>query len=238
MSNAVSYTKWITITVAHHYFDGKKCCLDLEPDPRTYGMLIKAGMRFKQVNPVTWLIIKPDASHTPLPVDAGEELVFHLKNATDEFYYYTDTLTVTGAANVSKALKNGTWKTLNIPLTQALIDEVSAVSLAISSKTKIWEFILIPKYTDNCEKLELKEARAKLLFEEDGKKQFPGEDKDVFRFVSTAPVSLKEIYDYKISLWELKENGENLLSTALVLPKPAAHSWFSAQDTITSYFYF
>ena len=237
MSTAASYSTWITFTADHPYFGKKKCGLDIVPHPRTAALLQKAGILFKKESAVKWLLIREDNSHA-MPA-AGTWLHFLVKNETADFYYCTEQeLSLTAGAFKRHCGRNGVWKLLSIPVTAELLKAPSDVAITMKSRKKIWEFVLIPRSKKEPGKLELKEAKEKLAFKELERAVFPGEEKEVYRFVTTEAIDLSEIYDYKVSLWEIKEHGENLLSTGLKLPKPSALSFYSAKDTITSYFYF
>ncbi|MDR3062331.1 MAG: hypothetical protein LBU57_09515 [Dysgonamonadaceae bacterium] len=243
----MSYQVWITITINHTYFNAGKCGIELSPTAPTIKLLRKAGILFRKQNAVTWLLIKckEESGRPDFPAlvfeDGKSRLDFDLIALFPDFEYCTQwkKQLLRGAGWVLRNRRNacGGNKYLQIPVSTRLLGENTNVGIEICSREVIWEFILIPKYTERQVRLELKEDTGRLIFTPVKEVEFPGEIK-AFRCVSVSSVDMKETYNYRISLWERKEDGEILLSNNVPFPKSHALSLEKPKEMITSYFYF
>ena len=238
MDNTATYTAWITITISHDYFINGSNCITLVPTRDTHKLLTKGGIIIRRSGNGTWLLLKQEGLNEIVEEELIGQLEFCLMNTDAGFYYYTNTavadeMPVWGLKDVGK---NGIWKVLTIYVDKGLLKHKTAVNIEIESVEKLLEFLIIAK-SGNRPQLLVREDNDKLVFDQ-SQVDFPGEPLPVYRFVTTTPVALKEAHDYKIRLWEVKENGESLLSSGLPFPKASSSSIIDSQNTISSYFYF
>lgn len=238
MENTATYTAWITIKIKHDFFVNGNNCITIVPTRDTHKLLTRAGIIIKQSDSSTWLLLKQEGQNEIMEEDLIGQLDFCLMTTDAGFYYYTDNAVTDGKPvwELATVGKNGIWKTLTINVDKALLAQKTAIDIAISSPEKFLEFLVIAK-SGNRPQLTLREDNDKLIFTQ-SEVDFPGEPLPVYRFTTNKPVALKEAYSYRIQLWEVKENGESLLSNGVPFPKAAAVSVINSPNTISSYFYF
>ncbi len=238
-SIAASYKAWITIKVSHDYFLNGGNGITILPTRDTHKLLVRAGVIIKQSDSGTWMLLKEKGGSEDMEERLTEHpLEFCFMNTDAGFYYYTDNNVADGAPvwELKDMGTNGIWKVLVITADKPMLAETVTITIAISSIEKFIEFLVIPKSGIRPELL-LREDNGKLEFSRT-EVNLPGEPLPVYRFVTTKPVALREAYNYSIKLWEVKENGESLLSGGLSFPKAASVSAISSLNTISSYFYF
>ncbi|KAA6350595.1 hypothetical protein EZS27_002078 [termite gut metagenome] len=240
-----SYDVWIAITITHTYFDTKSCDLTLEPSLETMDVLKKSGMLFRQYDTCTWVLLKPvDEERIRTEMffeDASYTLRFELKNRIPEFYYYTQKEVATPKESNWKCSyvgKNGIFSRLEILATKELLAKKDTIKLMFESKTKFWEYLLIPKTTSEKVTVRMFEYKNQFSFIFAGLTDVPGEQRPAFRFVTDKEIKLKEAYDFKISLWKVTDYGEQLLSDNIRYPQPHSASLFDNENIITGYYYF
>ena len=236
MNQQNSYRIWLKLVVKHAYFYEQQCGLILEPDAITQRLLHKAGIVFKQQNSCTWLLISQDEIY----MDQDTDLCFRLKTRQTDFYYYTDQATTDDADwSLTDYNKEGTWKLLNIRLTEQRLaaTDPETIEIQLNSPLKHIEFLVFPNQSYSMEPLEIREQRGKVRFAKQEETTIPGTEKKVFRFVSSEALSLKMKSVYQFHLWELRKSGDNLLSRLPDFPLVQSLSPFSPKDTITSYIY-
>ncbi len=241
----MTYKLWMTVHCSHIYFGKDKCGIEIQPTKETASLLNKAGILWRKMNVVSWVLIKEEPEEEQINramlifSDNQEVLEFKLNPIFPEISYFTqwkevrnDHWTITQKNNQGQ----DEWFLL-IPVTPGLLGKTLEINIEIQSKTVGWEFILIPKYTSRNATIELRENYGKLDFSIMEEVLFPGEG-NVFRCVTKSNIVMKEIYDYKICLWERKENGELMLNSNIPFPKPNVRSILDPHERITSYFYF
>jgi hypothetical protein len=238
MENTATYTAWITIKIRHNFFVNGRNCITIVPTRDTHKLLTRAGVIIKQSDSNTWLLLKQEGQDEIMEEDLVGQLDFCLMNIDSGFYYYTENAVEDGKPvwELAEVGKNGIWKTLTINVDKGLLAQKTTIDIAIGSPEKFLEFLIIAK-SGNQSPLTLREDNDKLVFTR-SEVDFPGEPSPVYRFITNEPVALKEAYNYKIQLWEVKENGESLLSSNIPFPKTWATSVINSQNTISSYFYF
>lgn len=238
MDNTATYSVWMTIKITHDYFVKGSNCITIKPTPDTHKVLTRAGVIIKQSDSGTWLLLKQEGRDEIVKEGATEQLEFCLMTADSGFYYYTNNNVANGVPvwELKDVGSYGIWKMLTVYADNTLFSQKVTVNVGISSTEKFLEFLVIAK-SGNRPPLTLKEDNDKLVFNQ-FEVDFPGEPLPVYRFITTEPVALKEAHDYKIRLWEVKENGESLLSSGLPFPKASSLSIINSQNTISSYFYF
>lgn len=236
MSWQGTYRIWLKLVVFHEYFDKEQCGLILEPDTATKTVLNKAGLIFKQHDQRTWFVIGEDQ----ILLDEETHLNFYFKTTQKEFYYYTDQDAISQAGwSLNNYNKNGIWKTLTIPVSEARLKtpETETIEIQLKSQLKHVEFLVFPSQSYSMGPLEIREQREKVLFKDAEELKLPGTEKILFRFVSSETLPLKQKSEYQFHLWELRKSGENLLSRLPDFPRVNVLSPFSPKDTITSYIY-
>jgi hypothetical protein len=240
MGTTASYSVWFTVQIAHEYYSGNKSGIELLPAAGTLKILQKEGIIMKCLSKDTWTFLWQKAVDTDTPVEIKDDLEFYMKPVDAGFYYFTDNENQEGKGwQVKDPDSAGVWKMLTIGMDDKLPAAGTDFHITISSAKKCLEFIVIDKAgTYSNDKLIVKEDMGRLSFLGISKIKFPGEALPVFRFVTKNPVTLKEIYDYHISLLKQKDTTEILLSSTMPLPKPSSISAISPKDTISSYFYF
>lgn len=238
MENTATYTAWITIKINHDFFVNGRNCMTIVPTRDTHKLLTRAGIIIKQSDSSTWLLLKQEGLNEIMEENLIGQLEFCLMNTDPGFYYYTDDAVADGKPvwELAAVGKNGIWKTLTINVDKALLAQKTVIDIAISSPEKFLEFLVIAK-SGNRPPLALREDNDKLVFNQ-SEVDFPGEPLPVYRFITSKPIALKEAYNYRIQLWEVKDNGESLLSSGVPFPKTAAISMINSKNTISSYFYF
>jgi hypothetical protein len=238
MENSATYSAWITIKITHDFFVNGRNGITIVPTRDTHKLLTRAGIIIKQSDSSTWLLLKQEGQNEIIEEDLIGQLDFCLMNTDSGFYYYTDDAVEEGKPvwELAHVGKNGIWKTLTINVDKALLAQKTIIAIAIGSPEKFLEFLVIAK-SGNRPPLALREDNGKLVFTQ-SEVDFPGEPLPVYRFITKEPVALKEAYNYRIQLWEVKENGESLLSNGIPFPKTSAASVINSQNTISSYFYF
>lgn len=239
MDSTATYSVWITIKITHDYFVKERNCITIVPTRETHKALTRAGILVKQSDSCTWLLLKEEGLSEIIEEDLVGVMDFCLMNTEAGFYYYTDNNVAEGKPvwQLATVGKNGIWKTLTVNVDKELLKQkATTIDIAIGSPEKFLEFLVIAR-SGNRPALELREDNGKLVFNQSDV-DFPGEPLPVYRFITDKPVALKEVYNYSIQLWELKESGESLLSNNIPFPKTAAASMINSQNTISSYFYF
>ncbi|MHA3787036.1 hypothetical protein ACX0HA_02405 [Flavobacterium hauense] len=239
MDTIATYTAWITIKITHDYFIKDRNCITIVPTRETHKALTRAGIIIKQTDSCTWLLLKEESLNEIIEEDLIGAMDFCLMNTDAGFYYYTDNNVAEGKPvwELAAVGKNGIWKTLTVNIDRTLLQQKeTTVNIVISSPKKFMEFLIIAK-SGNRPPLTMREDNGKLVFKHSDV-DFPGEPQPVYRFVTDKPVALKEVYNYSIQLWEIKESGESLLSNNIPFPKTTAASMINSQNTISSYFYF
>lgn len=241
------YSIWITITIKHTYFSSDDCGLELKVSDDSSVIMKKAGILFRKQSSNQWSLIKPDVeagaiNSIDLFFKDGEQLLeFELSEKSGDFFYYTDWSflpmqeTEYMIRNVEKASRNRMY--LQIPVTNEMKNRSEQIDITIPSRKVRWEFIIIPKYNNDTYPVELRESMGKLIFSVPEKITFPGEEK-AYRSVTTSFVTMKDIYEYKISLWQKRDKGELLLSNHIPHPRSHSVSVVNPKEMITSYFYF
>lgn len=233
-----SYRIWLKLVIMHEYFDVQQCGLILEPNSITKRMLEKAGILFKQQNSCTWILI----SENEIQLESETSLCFQLKTKQADFYYYTDKTTTDDSESdwsLTDYNKEGTWKLLNIPVTDERLNATNpeTIEIKLKSALKHIEFLVFPSQTYVMDPLEIREQRGKVSFDKREELTLPGTEKVLYRFVSSETLPLKQKSAYQFHLWELRKSGENLLSRLPDFPLVQSLSPFSPKDTITSYIY-
>lgn len=243
----MKYKVWITITITHGYHHPDNCGIILETADESVWLMKKADLLLHRQSNTKWMLLKPETEKdkvNPAELVLKEyegTLNFNLIEKTHEFYYYTE-WDKEGHNGSGWSLQNRKGpvpnkKQLQIRMTPDLLKRTPGITITIPNREAFWELILISRYNPEAYPVELRENTGKIKFSSPEVIPFPGEKK-AFRCTSEIPIPMKEIYDYKISLWEKREKGERLLSSHIPHPRPDSVSVTSPQNMITSYFYF
>ncbi len=221
----------------HEYYGSVPVPLVLEPSADTRILLRKQGVLFRQTAWGRWVLLRP--THLNLADENGAYRF--IVRPTDEDWWYV-TLNEDGAVQSSNFLMEksavpGAWRELLLPL-KAQDDEKNAeVVISLSSLKKLWEFILIPKFTPEATQLMLTERAVGLTFSAVEKVQL-FKNFEAYRATSTQPMTLLKNAPHRIQLWEVRDSGDRLLSNAVPVPRCTEASVLDAKNAITTYFYY
>lgn len=243
----MKYNSWITIMIKHAYFISDDCGLEMKVSDESAVIMKKAGILFKKRLSNQWVLLKPEVvagSVNPIDLFLKDEelyLKFEIKEKSGDFFYYTDGAYLPMQGNGwmigadEKAGRNR--KYLQMLVTKEMVSRTGLIDITIPSREVRWEFIIIPKYNNDAYPIELRENMNKLIFSAPEEISYPGIEK-AYRSETTSLVTMKDIYEYKISLWQKRDRGELLISNHIPFPKPHSLSISAPKEMITSYFYF
>ena len=120
------------------------------------------------------------------------------------------------------------------------INQPFRVMIRFHALKVFWEFVLIPRNYLANQILMLKEATGKMEFTSlEEFELMPGQW--AYRGFSSRSVYLKECYEYRVQLWELKHTGKRLITAEVPLPQAGEFSIKASKENskiITKYFYF
>lgn len=243
----MNYKIWITITIMHDFYHSEHCGLVLRETKETALLMKKAGLLFRRLSPVKWVLLKNETekgmiNHTDLILKEGNfSLDFNLIPDTAGFYYFTDlkNLRVEGDGWILQTSTDSYPNKINFRITVAsgLTDKTREIHINIPNRKSYWEFILIPKHSRLTEPPVLQESTGKLNFSVPEKIRFPGEEQ-AYRCATETQIPMQDVYNFKISLWIKKEKGDMLLSNRIPPPQPDSVSVINPKEMITTYFYF
>lgn len=234
-----SYKPWITIRITHDYFLTNKSNIILELEAKTQKILVELGVILRNSNDSEWILYKPDNLTSANKTKLAKSLKFYLKTIDPNFYYYTDSELVVESTffKINNTDKKEIWKELEIFCNQISFEREQNITININSLCKFFEFIIIPKPDSQSHEMKLTEEKNSLIFNS-AAVDILTPNKAVSRFVSSEKICLKESYDYKISLWEMGEEGNKILKNQMPFPNSSAVSVLNSEDTISSYLYF
>jgi hypothetical protein len=227
---------WRTISVEHEYYGSAPIPVQLEASVDTLLLLQRQGILFRQTAWGRWTLLRPKYSALANENGVCQFAIF----PTDEEWWYVtadDDEKQLGNFIVKKSNTFGIWRELLLPL-KALEDEKNAeVNIVFGSKKKLWEFIFIPKFTPEATQLELRARNKELTFSAAEKVDF-FKDFEAYRITSTQPVTLLKNAPHSLQLWEVRDSGDRLLSSAVPVPRCTEASVFDAKNAVTTYFYY
>lgn len=233
-----TFSIWFSILLSHEYYVKRSCPLSLIPSEQTEKFFKRRTLLFLHQDANKWLVLK-DAD---CPVEELSDVDFPflslgLRPAEKEFYYVSGAIKENHLFTVTEQKSPGDWKVLEISTDLLIREKAEEVRIEIESVRKFQEYILIPKYQRADTKIKLVEEREKIRFRETGKVLLPGIS-GALRFVTEEEVKLVQGNDFKIQLWEIRENGERLISECVPAPAPDACSVLDPKNFLTSYFYY
>lgn len=233
-----TFSIWFSILLSHEYYVKRPCPVSLVLSEQTEKFFKKRALLFLHQNANKWLVLK-DAD---CPAEELEDADFpvlslELRPAENEFYYVSGAIKENSLFTLAGQKSPGNWKVLEINTASLINEKIEEMHIEIDSVSKFQEYILIPKYQRADTKIKLVEEREKIRFRETGKVQLP-QTPEAFRFVTEEAVKLVQGNDFKIQLWELRENGERLISECVPAPAPDACSVLDPENFLTSYFYY
>lgn len=217
------YQIWCDITITHDYYPPQKVPIELSPDRDTKVYLLRNKILFKKIEPNHWGLLKQMKENSEINPYG---LSFHIKARNSDFHHVT--LLPFDARNPAL------FQSFHIPDEK---ENKGQIRWHIPATEKYFEYICIPQYYTGDSVLRLREN--KNLFEIEGPDKVHLPDAgEVFRFVSKKQIPLRQIYPYKVQLWEIRDSGERLISDRIPCPQPSSRSLFYPNDTITTYYYF
>ncbi|MDR2084108.1 MAG: hypothetical protein LBP67_03840 [Bacteroidales bacterium] len=238
MSSSERYKLWITISIAHEYYAGTYCPVNLEPLSETQLILKKHNMLFIRQKSTQWdLFIENMFDPGDLLLNEYK-LIFGLYPQSEKFYYLSqESATENDAFSLEEAPMSKAWRNVELDLQHIINNKLQKIDIHITSPEKYYEYICIQKYHNSNTELKLTDERNLVEF---NKEEFQpiADIQNAIRFVSTEKIKLIETNNNKIQLWEIRDSGERLISNFIPIPRVDEKSLISPQDTITTYFYF
>ncbi|MFA8434715.1 MAG: hypothetical protein ACEPOZ_09385 [Marinifilaceae bacterium] len=123
---------------------------------------------------------------------------------------------------------------------QTEVSQCKEITIGFHALKVVWEFILIPRDSSVDQNLLLKDATGKMELETLEKFELT-QGLMAYRGVSSSLIQLKECYDYRVQLWELKQTGKRLISSEIPLPRVGEFSIKATKENpqiVSKYFYF
>lgn len=233
-----TFSIWFSILLSHAYYVKRPCPLSLIPSEQTERFFKRHALLFLHRDANKWLVLKDADCPAEEFSDADFPfLSLGLRPAEKEFYYVSGAIRENSLFTVTEPESPGDWKVLEINTDSLIREKAEEIRMEIEPVSKFQEYILIPKYQRTDTKIKLVEERDKIRFRETGKVLLPGIS-EAFRFVTEEEVKLVQGNDFKIQLWEIRENGERLISECVPAPAPDACSVLDPKNFLTSYFYY
>lgn len=231
MSNTSKYHIWTTININHEYYKNLGCPVLLIPQQKTALFFERNHMIFRKGQKNTWIIStyitdidKEELSHLTFDLIPQDNIVMYItdysQNSDKEDY------------QIGESHSIGKWLTISMPFHMVK----NNIKILLKTKSKYWEFVLIPKNMSKNTNLKIQEKQNKLEFKDVERIQYLNFD-TVFHVSTQGKITIKEAYNYTIQLTELKNGGERMLCSNLPIPLPNELSILNPYDTITTYFY-
>jgi len=242
MNRIETYRHWIRIQITHEYYVSGALPLNLSPAKETKDFLFKSGILFRKYSDNQWNLLLPSADSAAKALSLWAEEIPVMKFeliplSNDIFYNSVLNECNDGDHSIKKSVQPKTWRQLEIPFTDSLLQDQAQIQINIQSVKKHIELILIPKYSTIDMSLQLNEEKGRIEFDEIQRIVLL-DDIDAYRFISREPIALAENSNYKIKLWERRKSGNRLLSDAIPLPRYDEISTINPNNTISTYFYY
>jgi hypothetical protein len=236
MSGNEKYSLWLTIVLNHEYYGSDNFPAALVINAETSAKFQKLDFLFEELSPNKYIILIPENFDFDNLIK--EEIYFRIgiKILDRQIYYVTDSINSSKFFRINDFSQKGIWKTLELNLNNIVTQQKKTIEIDISSVKKYYEYILIPKYTPKDAIIALSEEKKQITFSK-SKIGIPG-TLEVFQFISEEKVKLTQQNKIKTQLWEIRENGEKLISKEIPNPKPDSYSPIDPQNSITTYFYY
>ncbi|WP_165021218.1 hypothetical protein [Dysgonomonas sp. ZJ279] len=231
MNSIERYYIWFTIHITHEYYDNENCPIVLAPSRETILFFRRNRIIYKMTEQNKWILL---AQSEDFIMDTTDTLCFEMIPQDNIFYYVTELPQQAGTENYILEKNSVVGKWMNVLIPSGSINE--EIDIKLESKLKYWEFIIIPRYTANNANLRIEEKRDRIKFGDIEETQFPRVGK-AFRVSTVEKNKAKETQDYVIRLYEIRSNGERLLSGNIPRPRPDEPSITQPRDTVTTYFY-
>lgn len=225
------YEIWFTIRVSHEYYENENCPILIEPSGETRDFLQRNKIIYKKRARNQWVLLAQFENFSP---EINNALFFEIIPKDNMFYYVTEQSSKKNNDNYTLESNPNAGKWMNLLI---YVDNIKEeVDIKFNSKSKYWEFVIIPRHISNTSTLKIEEKRKTIKFGNIEETQFPGVEK-AFRVSTKEKNKLNNKSNYVIRLYEVRENGERLLSRYIPLPHPDSFSITQPNDTITTYFY-
>ena len=231
MNSIEKYDIWFTIRVVHEYYDNGNCPVALTPSRETISFFRRNGIIYKMTGNNKWVLLTQSKD---IALETAGTLCFEMIPQGNIFYYITELPQKKDNDDyiLEKSLTVGKWMNILIPF-----DNVKEeIDIELGAKFKYWEFIIIPRYTTDNVILRIEEKRNRITFGDMEEISFPGVGK-AFRVSTVEKNKIKETQGYVVRLYEIRSNGERLLSGNIPLPRPDEVSMTQPEDTVAIYFY-
>lgn len=232
-SRSETYSIRMKLEFSHAYLPSGECGVTVEPDSTTANTIRKSRAFFKQQNACSWLLLAAD----DFSLEPGEQLVFRLKPKSPDFFYYTSDLFTENEGCTIEDGETGSWKILRVLIDETKLETPETISVAMSSPSRYFEFLVFPSEKGIQNALEVREENDGVKFSRPKEMAFPGTETYLWRFVTAEPLPLTRKSPYKFHLWEKRKSGDNQLARLTDVPPLKSFSPFSPKDTITSFFY-
>jgi hypothetical protein len=231
MNRIEKYDIWFTIRVVHEYYDNGNCLVALTPSRETMNFFRRNGIIYKMMGHNKWALLTQSKDFS---LDAADTFCFEMIPQHNILYYVTELSQKKENENYILEKNPAVGKWMNVLVPFDIVEE--EINIELKTKLKYWEFIIIPRYATDNANLRIEEKRNRITFGDIGETLFPGVGK-VFRVSTIEKNKMKETQEYVVRLYEIRSNGERLLSGDIPLPRPDELSMTQPEDTVTTYFY-
>ncbi|MDL2322911.1 hypothetical protein LJC52_02890 [Bacteroidales bacterium OttesenSCG-928-A17] len=213
----INYKIALELTVKHEYYVNEVC-----PDIRVFlsnedkQRLFRLSMLFKQVDINKWVILFPDSIFNNNPWE--ELFTFHLQITNPLLAEYTY------CEEKGKCIHPDhiRVKLSDVSIREALEDKPIEEVLFFHSKEMYWKYLYMSNAVSESDRnIKLVDQSQQLNFQES--KRMNSDGKQEICFVSTKPIKLKQIYDYRLQLLEVRSHGEKLLKQHLEYPQVGSY---------------
>lgn len=231
MNRSEKYTCRLNIEIVHEYYVNTLPPVILTPTAETVALLKKQNILFRNTaNGSCAFLIESGFSF-----DDGYKLRIELRPSDHKFYYVSQSVSVHEFINVYDSDLPNVWKIMEIDTEKINSDNINDLKINIETFEKYYEYICIPKYCNDDIKVKLTDEKTEIKTE---KISLPG-IQSAFRFITKDKIKLSQNNTViKMHLWETKEYGDRLISSAVPNPLHTEISVIDPKNTLTTYFYF
>lgn len=238
MSNSEKYDPWVHISIRHEYYTKAPCPVAVIPAPKTKYLLKRHNLLFLNQRTDEWLILKEKKTSVKDLLEEGVELLFEIRPQMSSFYHLTLTEPQQqNAFSMKESPFPHVWQELKLNLSSIAEKEYTDIPIFIHTFSKYFEYICIPKYHSKNSKIKLLEEKNRVFIEELEMVNLPDMPR-AHRFITKEKITLNQHNELRIQLWEIRPEGERIISNQLPHPDPEESSMFDPKNSITTYFHF
>lgn len=233
MSSSEKYKIWFSLTIEHEYYGTEYCPVQLHISQETTSLFKRYGILCRKMKVNQWIFL---AQSLEIENEHTVNLHFELKPEDMTLYYVTDIIEDnqrTHNYEMKICTEINKWIELIIPIQQSMPD----IHVAFNSKSKYLEYVIINRFQKDNIQIRIEEKQQRIKFTESKVLEDFSLGKG-FRITSIDKLKMKKAYEnYMFQLFEIRSDGERILSNNLPFPRPDETSITSPYDTITTYYY-